>query len=264
MSPVTVTEVSTERPVFAEERRQRVLSLLGTQGRVRIAELVTLMNVSEPTIRKDLSALEEQRLLRRTHGGAIAIRPQFEPTIDDRSALHGDAKDLIAKACLDEIAPGDSIYLDSGMTVRRIADLLEHKHVNVLTNALGVATAVADKPTIRHTLVGGSVRSLGGTLVGPVALDTLSRFTVNVAFISASGFAEDGISVADVSDAQVKQAVIERARRVIIPIDSSKFGVNDFVTVCGLDPIDMLITEAATEEIHAVCQAHGVTLKVVS
>jgi DeoR family fructose operon transcriptional repressor len=256
--------MSTEQPVFAEERHQRILSMLSTQGRVRISELVTLMNVSEPTIRKDLSALEQQRLLRRTHGGAIAIRPQFEPTIDDRSALHREAKDLIAKACLAEIAPGDSIYLDSGTTVQRIADMLDQKHVNVLTNALGVATALAEKPTIRHTLVGGTVRPLGGTLVGPVAIDTLSRFTVNVAFISASGFAEDGISVADVADAQVKQAAIDRARRVIVPVDSSKFGVNDFVTVCGLGRVDMLITEAATEEIHALCQAHGVTLKIVT
>jgi DeoR family fructose operon transcriptional repressor len=256
--------MSTEQPVFAEERRQRILSMLSTRGRVRISELVTLMNVSEPTIRKDLSALEAQRLLRRTHGGAIAIRPQFVPAIDDRSAVNGDAKDLIAKACLEEIAPGDSIYLDSGTTVQRIADMVEQKHVNVLTNALGVATALAEKPTVRHTLLGGSVRPLGGTLVGPIAIDTLSRFTVDVAFISASGFAEDGISVADVADAQVKQAAIERARRVIVPIDSSKFGVNDFVTVCALSRIDMVITEAATEEIEALCQANGITLKIVT
>lgn len=264
MSPVTVAAVSAEQPVFAEERRQHILTMLGTRGRVRIAELVALMKVSEPTIRKDLSALESLKLLRRTHGGAIAVRPQFEPTVDDRSALHGEAKDLIARACLDEIGPGDSVYLDGGTTVQRIADLLEQKHVNVLTNALGVATALADKPAIRHTLVGGSLRALGGTVVGPVALDTLSRFTVNVAFISASGFTQDGISVADVADAQVKQAVIERARRVIVPIDSSKFGVDDFVTICGLGPIDLVITEAATDEIHALCEAHGVTLKTAS
>lgn len=256
--------MAADQPVFAEERRQRIIAMVGTQGRVRIAELVALMNVSEPTIRKDLSVLEEQRLLRRTHGGAIAVRPQFEPTIDDRSALHGEAKDAIARACLDEIARGDSIYLDGGTTVQRVADLLEQQHVNVLTNAIGVASALADKPGIRHTLVGGSLRPLGGTLVGPVALYALSRFTVNLAFISASGFAEDGISVADVADAQVKQAVIERARRVIVPIDSSKFGVNDFVTVCELAPIDTVITEAATAEIHSLCEARGITLRVVS
>jgi len=255
--------VPTERPAFAEERRGRILAMVETQGRVRIAELVSLLNVSEPTVRKDLSALEQQRLLRRTHGGAIAVTPRFEPTIDDRGALHGEAKDLIARGCLDEITRGDSIFLDSGTTVRRIADLLDEPHVNVLTNALGVASALADRPGIRHTLLGGSVRSLGGTLVGPVTLDTLSRFTVNVAFLSASGFTGAGISVADVSDAQVKQAVIERARRVVVALDSSKFGIDDFVTVCELDRIDLVITEAAGDEIQALCAAHGVRLKIV-
>ncbi|HWN32931.1 MAG TPA: DeoR family transcriptional regulator, partial [Pseudonocardia sp.] len=93
----------TEKPVFAEERRSRILAVVETQRRVRIAELVSLLNVSEPTVRKDLSVLEQHRLLRRTHGGAIAVQPRFEPSIDDRGALHGAAKDLIAGACLDEI-----------------------------------------------------------------------------------------------------------------------------------------------------------------
>ncbi|MFC4948695.1 DeoR/GlpR family DNA-binding transcription regulator [Pseudonocardia sp. GCM10023141] len=253
-----------EQPVFAEERRQRILTMLDAQGRVRIAELVTMMGVSEPTIRKDLTTLEEQKLLRRTHGGAIAVRPHFEPTIDDRFGLHGDAKDLISRACMEEIAEGDSVYLDGGTTVQRIAEHLEQQSVNVLTNAIGVATTLAEKPGIRHTLLGGSLRPLGGTIVGPVALYTLGRFTVNIAFISASGFTAEGISVADVADAQVKQAVIERARRVIVPIDSSKFGVNDFVTVCDLGPIDTVITERASAEIQALCALNSIKLRIVT
>jgi DeoR family fructose operon transcriptional repressor len=255
--------MSTEKHLFAEERRQRILALVEAQGRVRIAELQAALKVSEPTIRKDLSLLEQARKLRRTHGGAIAVRPQVEPTIDDRSALNAEAKELIAKACLQEIARGDSVFLDSGTTVQRIANLLDQSHVNVVTNALGVAAVLADRPAIRHTLLGGSVRSLGGTLVGPVALETLRRFTVNTAFISASGFSDNGISVADVADAQVKEAVIERARRVIVPVDSSKFGVDDFVTVCPLDRIDMVITEAAGDDVRSLCESHGVQLEVV-
>jgi DeoR family fructose operon transcriptional repressor len=262
MCPASVRDVPVEKPVFAEERRSRIVAMVEAQGRVRIAELVALLDVSEPTVRKDLSALEQRHLLRRTHGGAITVRPRFEPTIDDRGALHGEAKDRIAAACLNEIGRGDSIFLDSGTTVQRIADLLNEQHVNVLTNALGVATALADRPGVRHTLLGGSVRSLGGTLVGPVALDTLSRFTVNVAFISASGFTGAGISVADVADAQVKQAVIERARRVVLALDSSKFGVDDFVAVCELDRIDLVITETAGDEVKALCAAHGIQLKL--
>ncbi|HET9173448.1 MAG TPA: DeoR/GlpR family DNA-binding transcription regulator [Actinospica sp.] len=255
---------SSADPIFAEERRQRILALVTAHGRVRIAELVAELGVSEPTIRKDLSLLEREKQLRRTHGGAISVSPQLEPTMRDRGLLHAAAKDLIAKACVAEIARGDSVFLDSGTTVERIARLIDQEQVNILTNSLPAASALADRPsTVRHTLLGGTVQSLGGTVVGPIALETLDRFAVNLAFVSASGLSESGISVSDVAETQVKQAVIERARKVVVPIDSSKFGRTDFITVCGLERIDLVVTEAAGDEIRELCADHGVELKIV-
>ena len=248
--------------MFAEERRQRIADAVAAQGRVRLADLVETLGVTEPTIRKDLEELQRRRLLRRTHGGAIAVQSHLEVPIQDRSLQHPEAKQLIAQACREEISLGESIFLDSGTTVERIAEGIDHLDVNVLTNAFAVANLVADRPGIRHTLIGGQVRALGGSLVGPVALDTLSRFSVDIAFIGASGLTEEGISVADVSEAQIKQAVIDRARRVIVAMDSSKFGTNDFVIVCGLDRIDMIVTERATDDAASWCREHGVTLKV--
>ncbi|GAA1005877.1 DeoR family transcriptional regulator [Acrocarpospora pleiomorpha] len=221
-----------------------------------------LLGVTEPTIRKDLSELHNRRLLRRTHGGAIAVEPRLERTLHDRGGQHREAKQKIARACRDEIARGESVFLDSGTTVQWIAEGLDRPDINILTNALGVANAVADRPGVRHTLLGGTIRLLGGSLVGPIALETLSRFTVDIAFIGTSGLTEEGISVADVAEAQIKRTVIDRARRVVIPMDSSKFGTADFVTVCDLDPIDMIITERATDDVARWCHAHGVDLRV--
>jgi DeoR/GlpR family transcriptional regulator of sugar metabolism len=249
-------------PVFAEERRQRILDAVKAQGRVRLFELVEMFGVTEPTIRKDLSELHNRRLLRRTHGGAIAVDSRFEQTLHDRHELHRADKQKIAEACRDEISRGESVYLDSGTTVQAIAEGLEPDDLNILTNALGVAAAVAGREGLRHTLLGGSVRPLGGSLVGPVALETLARFTVDVAFIGASGLTEDGISVADVSEAQIKQSVIDRARRVIVPMDSSKFGMADFVNVCGLERVDLLITERLTDDVARWCTKYGVEVRV--
>ena len=251
-----------EQPVFAEERRQRIADAVVAQGRVRLADLVEILGVTEPTIRKDLDELQRRRLLRRTHGGAIAVRSHLEVPISDRRLQHLEAKQLIARACRDEIARGESVFLDSGTTVQEIAEELDHLDLNVLTNALGVAKLVADRPGLRHTLIGGQIRALGGSLIGPIALDNLNRFHVDVAFIGASGLTEDGISVADVAEAQIKQAVIDRARRVIVPIDSSKFGSSDFVTFCDLRRIDMIITERTTGDVTRWCQDHDVTLRV--
>lgn len=247
--------------MFAEERRQRILDAVRAQGRVRLPDLVEMLGVTEPTIRKDLSDLHDRRLLRRTHGGAIAVEPRLEQTLHDRGGQHRDAKRRIAEACRAEIRRGASVFLDSGTTVQAIAEGLEPLDLNILTNALGVAHAVAARPGLRHTLLGGTVRPLGGSLVGPIALETLARFTVDVAFIGASGLTEDGISVADVAEAQLKQAVIDRARRVVAPMDSSKFGAADFVTVCPLDRLDLIITEHPTDDAARWCHDHGVELR---
>ena len=253
-----------DQPVFAEERRQRIADLVVAHGRVRLADLVDALGVTEPTIRKDLDELQRRRLLRRTHGGAIAVQAHQEMHVHDRRLRHRAAKELIARACRDEITRGQSLFLDSGTTVEAITDALDVPDINILTNSVAVANAVADRPAVRHTLIGGQLRRLSGSLVGPVALQTLTRFSVDIAFIGATGVAEDGVTVADVSEAQIKQSVIERARRVILPLDSSKFGAIDFVSVCGLDRIDMIVTERATPEAVRLCEAHRVTLRTAA
>jgi DeoR family fructose operon transcriptional repressor len=250
-----------DQPNFAEERRRMIAAAIAAEGKVRLADLVRVLGVSEPTIRKDLEELQRLRLLRRTHGGAVTWGPTEMP-ISRRSGRNQPAKRAIARACLAEIAGGESVFLDSGTTVQEIAAGLDRPDVNVLTNALAVAGLLADRPGVRHTLVGGQVRSLGGSLVGPIALDNLSRFHVDVAFIGASGLTAEGITVADVAEAQIKQSVIERARRVVVPLDATKMGVTDFIRVCELTRIDVVVTDQATDEATEWCEAHDVTLKV--
>lgn len=253
----------TEPPVFAEERRQRIADIVAAHGRVRLSELVETLGVTEPTIRKDLSALEGRRLLRRTHGGAISVQASSsERSMDDRSLLNRAAKQAIAEACQGEINVGDSVFLDTGTTVEAVAAHLGPLDISVLTNALGVAELVAQQPTIRHTLVGGQLRPLGKSLTGPVALDNLSRFNVDVAVIGATGLTQDGIFVADLGEAQIKQSVVDRARRVILALDSTKFGQTDFVTVCGLDRIDTIVTDRAPREVREWCERFQIALVV--
>jgi DeoR/GlpR family transcriptional regulator of sugar metabolism len=259
-----VAALHSERPVFAEERRARIAGMVSAAGRVTLAELVESLAVTEQTIRKDLDELQARHLLRRTHGGAIAVQASRELTVADRSRRHREAKQSIATACLAHITSGASIFLDSGTTVQGIAQGLHEVDVNVLTNALGVATMLADRAMIRHTLLGGQIRPLGGSLIGPVALETLNRFSVDIAFIGATGMTGDGITVADVAEAQIKQAVIDRARLVILAMDSSKFGVTDFVRVCGLDRIDILVTECTTADVQRWCEQADVRLQVAA
>ncbi|MEP6651091.1 MAG: DeoR/GlpR family DNA-binding transcription regulator [Lapillicoccus sp.] len=257
-------------PSFAAERHQQILQLLAERGRVRNTDLAALLSVTEPTIRKDIADLARQGRLNRTHGGAIALRPAFEPDLPARMSTNMEAKLRIAAACLRLLQPGDAVFLDSGSTVLSIADAMAQQtrdtpglwNVNILTNAIAVAVALADKPGIRHTVLGGTYRSTGGCFVGPLTIDDLAKFTVNTAFIGVTGLTDQGFTVADIGEAQVKQAVIERARRVVIPMDHTKIGAADFSLICSLDNVTTVVTDEPNPYLDALCAEAGVEVIV--
>ncbi len=261
--------------MFADERRRRILELVNARGRVRVSELAQLVGVTEPTVRKDITDLDGQRLLRRTHGGAVAVRPAYEANVSARADTNVAGKRAIARACLAEIKDGDAIFLDSGTTMMAIAEAFAPRglsgegrpppvpvNVNVLTNALEVARALAGVPGVRHNVLGGHYRALGGCLVGPLTVEALQRFTLNIAFIGVTGLSETGFTVADVNEAQVKVSAMERARRVIVPMDHTKVGAADFVKVCDPDRVETVVTDEPNEHLAQMCRDHGVRLVI--
>jgi DeoR family fructose operon transcriptional repressor len=254
------------RPAFADERRQRIAEIVADRGRARIGELARILDVTEPTIRKDLSALQEHGVLKRTHGGAIAAGRLVEREVPVREVTHREAKAAIGRACLDLLDDGDSVFLDNGTTVGTIATAIAAnapvapRHLVVLTNAVPVATALADTPGIEHLLLGGQLRRASGSIVGALALNNLQRFAVGVAFISASGFSEAGISVASAAEAEIKATVIAQAGRVVVAIDHSKVGSTDFARICELDEIDTLVIDKTTPELEELCARHDIEL----
>jgi DeoR/GlpR family transcriptional regulator of sugar metabolism len=260
-------------PPLAEPRRARILDLVNERGSIRVSELAEIVGVAEPTVRKDVADLDRHRLLRRTHGGALALRAAYEPPIAARAARNVAAKDAIARACAAEIGTGDSIFLDSGTTVQAIArglrSLLTTPHadvrpgnVNVLTNALGVAEVLAECPGVRVSVLGGQYRVAGGCFVGPLALAAIEQFTVNLAFIAVTGLHDGSFSVADLAEAQLKRAVMEHARRVVVPMDHTKVGSSDFVKLCDLGRVDAVVTDHDDDHLRAQCAGSGARLVV--
>jgi DeoR/GlpR family transcriptional regulator of sugar metabolism len=255
---------------FADERQQRIAEIVGVRGRARIGELAELLGVTEPTIRKDLTALQELGLLKRTHGGAVAVRRLIERDLSVREVTERDAKVAIGEACLGLLDEGDSVFLDNGTTVGTIAAAiganprLAPSNMVVLTNAVSVATALADAAGIEHVLLGGQLRRASGSIVGALALNNLQRYAVSVAIVSASGFSEAGISVASPAEAEVKATVIGNAGRVVVALDHTKIGVTDFARICDLDGIDTLVTDAATPDLSDLCARHDIELIVAA
>ena len=253
--------------VFADERQTRIAEMVSARGRARIGELAEALGVTEPTIRKDLSALQARGVLKRTYGGALALHPIIDREFAEREAANRAGKAAIARACLALLHDGDSVFLDSGTTVDAVARGLaarnrraEPLRLAVLTNTLAVATALGDVPGLECVLLGGQLQPVDGSVVGPLALENLERFAFGLAFLGVSGFSELGLSVGSISEAAVKAAVVGRAQRVVVATDHTKVGTTDFARIAGLDEIDVVVMDESTPVAAELCAAHGIEL----
>src|SRR5918992_5701903 len=166
--------------MYAEERQQRILREARERGRVEVASLSRLLDVTSETVRRDLTALERHGLLRRVHGGAIPLdRLGFEPGLATRDAVMTAEKERIAKAALEELPPEGAILLDAGTTTARLADALPSDYdLTVVTNSLPIAMKLSSRPNLTLLFLGGRVR--GRTLA---AVDVWAMRALEEAFV---------------------------------------------------------------------------------
>jgi len=250
--------------MLAEERRYRIVGILNERenGLASVTELSDLLEVSTMTIRRDLDWLEEKRLLRRVHGGAV-IREALD---DEKSFLErGDEfsqeKRLIGWAAAQLVRDGEVIILDAGTTTQQVARHLDaSKDLTVVTNAMPVAEEPSHYPHISAILLGGMLKHRELCTVGPPVTGELSRLSADKLFLSAAGFTlQKGATDPDLRETEVKQAMIRAARQVILVIDSSKWGVVTFAQITTLDAIHKIVTDdaIAADAIEAL-EAEGV------
>lgn len=232
--------------MYAHERQQRIVELARAEGRADVTGLAARFDVTTETIRRDLTVLERQGVLRRVHGGAIPVeRLGFEPGFADRDTVMTAEKERIAKAALAEVPAEGSILLDAGTTTARLAEVLPvDRELTVVTNAVPLVAALAVRPKIAVLLLGGRVRGRTMAAVGDWALRVLADTYVDVAFIGTNGLSvHRGLTTSDTAEAAVKRAMIHAARRVVVLTDHTKIG-NDCLSRFGeLSEVDSVITD---------------------
>ena len=250
-----------------EERLSLILEELAAGGSVGVAQLAAKLDVSTASIRRDLQLLEEQRLLSRTHGGAVANSTVYELPLRYRGGRHRDAKRRIATAAAsrvdDHVA---SVGLTGGTTTTEVArELAGRQELTVVTNALNIAAELALRPQLKLIVTGGTARSESYELVGPLAEAALSGMNLDLAIVGVDGISvAGGLTTHHDIEAHTNHVLISRARRVIVVADASKVGKLAFVRICALDCVDELITDtsAAPAELRALAEA-GVTVTTV-
>lgn len=236
--------------MYAEERLQFMVQRARLDGKVDVAALAEELNVTAETIRRDLSSLERQGLLRRVHGGAIPVeRLRFERSLDVRDALMKGEKERIAKAALDELPEQGSILLDAGTTTARLAETLPaERELTVVTNSLPIAMILAAQPNKTVLMVGGRVRGRTLAAVDDWATRLLAGTVVDVAFLGANGVStERGLTTPDLAEAAVKRAMLAAARRRVLLADHTKIGSDHFARFGDVKDLDVLITDSGLE-----------------
>jgi len=236
--------------MYAEERLQFIVQRARLEGRVDVAALADGLNVTAETIRRDLTALERQGLLRRVHGGAIPVeRLRFERSLDVRDALMQAEKERIAKAALDELPEQGTILLDAGTTTARVAEILPpERELTVVTNSLPIAMTLAAQPNNTVLMVGGRVRGRTLAAVDDWATRVLSDTCVDVAFVGTNGVStERGLTTPDLAEAAVKRAMLVAARRRVLLADHTKVGSDHFARFGSLEDLDVLVSDTGLE-----------------
>lgn len=236
-------------------RLNAILDLLAENGEVTVDELVAQLDASPATTRRDLDSLAEQRLLTRTHGGAVAQAVAYELPIRYKSHLRTQQKASIAQAAAALVAPGMVVGLSGGTTTTAIAaalaardDLASGAGITVVTNAVNIAAQLATRPDIKVVVTGGVIHSRSYELVGPFVEQLLRGVRLDIAFIGVNGMdALSGASTHDEREAAVNRTMAERARRAVVVTDGSKLGVSAFASVGGVELFPTVLTDAGAD-----------------
>ena len=248
------------------ERLGAILERLSEHGSVDVDDLMRELGVSPATVRRDLQSLHEQRLLERTHGGAVAIGGLYELPVRYRGSIQRDQKLRIARAALAHVGDGATVGLTGGTTTTEVGRMLVHRSdLTVVTNAINIAAELAVRPNVRLIVSGGVARAASYELVGPLADGVLEQLHVEVAFVGVDGItARTGLTTHREVEAHTNRVLIQRAARVVVVADGTKVGVTTLARIAECAAVDVLVTtdDADPGELAAI-RAHDVEVEVV-
>ncbi|MBQ7210915.1 MAG: DeoR/GlpR transcriptional regulator [Paludibacteraceae bacterium] len=253
----------------AKERRALILRLLESNEEVSVSTMSRETGISEVTIRKDLNALQERNLLVRTRGGAVK-RPvenlNEDTAITKKRMFNYLEKERIGIEASRMIKNGDFIMLDSGTTTMEIARHLDHiEHLDIMTNALNIATELMRYRRFNVIMLGGNVRLNSHSTVGPLALSILRNFSGYKLFLGVDSFSiESGVSTPSLEEALLNQQMIQQAGQVIAVFDSSKFNKRSYVHIAELSQINSIVTDTGIPVgMRSKLKAAGIEVRVV-
>jgi len=225
-------------------RLTALVQILQRDGRLDIAEMAAEFGTAEMTIRRDLDRIAAMGMARRVRGGAISLLMRGEELPFALRVLErAGAKGRIAAAVADRLRDGEAILLDSGTTAVLVGRALAGRRLTVMPMSLHAASALSASESVRLLMPGGETRAGELAMVGPLALASISALRFDTAVLTCCGLADGQVTTHNLGDAEVKQAMVRSAARVIVAADSSKFRQTALAVVCAATDVDVIITD---------------------
>lgn len=229
----------------AEERQREIVRVARRSGSVDVSALAVELGVARETVRRDLRALEDHGLVRRTHGGAYPVESAgFETTLAFRATSHVPEKRRVAAAAAELVGDAETVFVDEGFTPQLIAEALpRNRQLTVVTASLPVAGALAQTDNVTVLLLGGRVRA--GTLatVDHWTTRMLAGFVLDLAYIGANGISrEHGLTTPDPAVGEVKAQAVRAARRTVFAGVHTKFGAASFCRFAEVSSLEAIVT----------------------
>lgn len=239
--------------LFANERLEEIVKTLNIEGKVVVKDLSAKFNVTEDCIRKDLKVLENEKLLKRTYGGAVPIRKTaLNVTIDKRITVNTKSKELIASKAFELIEDNETIFLDISTTNIILARLLasSFKNITVITNMVDIVSSFSECSHSKVICCGGVYNNKIDGFTGSVTIESIQKYKVDKAFIGSCGvnIFDKSVTTFDAEDGNTKKAIMSSGKQVYLVMDNSKFYFDGIYKFASLYDISTIITEGTPSE----------------
>ena len=233
--------------MLASQRFEKIVEMVNERGIVNTKELSQILNVTETTIRRDTEELEKQGKIIRVHGGAKSINQKSiisnrdEKDMKERTENY-DKKDKVCQKAASFVKNGDCIFLDGGTTIAPIVKYLKGKNVKIVTNSILVAKAFDDSES-ELFIIGGKYIEKYDMSVGPVALNALSNFNFDFAFLGCAGMDLERqlVYTTEMETMLIKEKAMKLAEKKYLLIDDSKLSIKAFYTFVNSSNFDAVI-----------------------
>lgn len=251
------------KALLTPERHQIIMELLTKKKVVKIQELVDATLSSESTIRRDLSQLEDEKKLKRVHGGASLVKQKKdELTIIEKSTQNFAEKDMIAKYAASLVQNGDCIYLDAGTTIYQMIQYITAKDITVVTNGLTHIDVLLEKQ-ISTYLVGGYIKKTTSALIGRGAIESLENYSFDKCFLGVNGIhSEYGYTTPDPEEAMLKSRALALSQETFVLADNTKLNETTFSKIAELQEAVIITNENDMELLEDIKKQ--TTIKVVT